>query len=129
MATSYDEASIYLLGPSTASLSLEEEVFPSTSCDVTLPEPPRASKKRRWALSPRVTQDTEPPRTRVRTDTIESTKEAMAVLSTLSTEQKDTVLRAAELGLYRVTRPRAVNRRHAVSREYPVPQQVIVLNT
>ena len=75
------------------------------SSDVTLPEAPRASKKRRRALSPTVTQDTEPPRTRVRTDTIESTEEAMAVLSTLSTEQKDTVLRAAELGLDRVTSP------------------------
>ena len=93
VATSYVEAPIYLPGPSTASLSLEEEVFPSTSCDVTIPEPPRASKKRRRALSPTVTQDTEPPSTRVRIEIIESREEAMAALRTVSFCSVERVLR------------------------------------
>ena len=78
---------------------------------------PQPGRKRRRAASPEsLLNDTR----RIRIENFN------VVLANLSLETQDMICRAAELGLDRSDpRPRAINRRHVVSEEYPVPQEVI----
>ena len=58
---------------------------------------------------------------RVRRESVEES------LLGLSTSDLDMVQRAAEVGLDQSDpRPRAINRRHVVSHEYPVPHEVLI---
>ena len=45
-------------------------------------------------------------------------------MASLPLETQEMMVRAADLGLDKVERPRAINRRHAVSKEFPVPNEV-----
>ena len=45
-------------------------------------------------------------------------------MASLPLETQEMMVRAADLGLDMVERPRAINRRHAVSKEFPVPNEV-----
>ena len=85
------------------------------------------NKKRRRAISPNSQTLEEPPSSRARGEPEKGTANYREVLATLSIEDQEMVDRAASLGLERVDRPRVVNRRHAVSREYPVPPEVSFL--
>ena len=45
-------------------------------------------------------------------------------MASLPLDTQEMMVRAADIGLDRVERPRAINRRHAVSQEFPVPNEV-----
>lgn len=100
-------------GTSTAGPSFEPTVMTSSA-----PEGTSKGKKRRRAISPRAPQEVETRRARLDNESFLDT------IAALSPQNQQMVYRAAELGLIKDARPRAFNNRHAVSHEFPVPEEV-----
>ena len=124
------EELVPLTGPVAAAVAEPDPVpvnVPEVLAHVPVPEPTpstsappeKGGRKRRRAVSPGALQaDTR----RIR---LESYQE---VLASLSLDTQDMICRAAEVGIDRTNiRPRVINRRHAVSHEFPVPQEVMFL--
>ena len=117
-------------GPSSVTDTCTSSTLPSSSADPSSSTAPSTSsadpaqadkrgRKRRRAVSPE-TLLADSRRMRVDTDNYQE------FLASLPIETQDILIRAAVVGLDRSDdRPHVINRRHAVSLEYPVPHEVI----